>query len=423
MSTLTMQQPSVYSSFEKARIKFRDEFSKGIKPVDSRQPIPDELAKKMVQELIDLEVPKDALIGIFDAFLILSTHLKETGYTNLVLLENSHKNLTNAQETYYNNVQNICEKSNIKYYVPPLNNYGRCNMQFDVIIGNPPYQSDKKSGNKRGSGYEALWHEFSKKAFDLAKKGAIVSLITPESAFTGSEKFTSLLSGKNSKVDLDYVEFGLKNKFKGVSINICRWICKNNYTQGHLTNIDNRSFDAKKVFKIYSNDIIQQIVDTLVSYSGKKMSFSVSGQYNYASVSDKLKKTGRDPSQAKNISLMKTDIHKYKLIDNGVVKYAPIIHGNDYETPRVFLSRLKNPYIVQVDDCAMNTESTLVMHFNTIEDANKICHILDDQLTRKVVSLFCSNGRISGGDMSQLPTVHLSEVLSPEQLSYIQSQL
>ena len=30
MSTLTMQQPSVYSSFEKARIKFRDEFSKGI---------------------------------------------------------------------------------------------------------------------------------------------------------------------------------------------------------------------------------------------------------------------------------------------------------------------------------------------------------------------------------------------------------
>ena len=44
-----MQQPSVYSSFEKARIKFRDEFSKGIKPVDSRQPIPDELAKTMVQ--------------------------------------------------------------------------------------------------------------------------------------------------------------------------------------------------------------------------------------------------------------------------------------------------------------------------------------------------------------------------------------
>ena len=100
-----MQQPSVYSSFEKARYKFRDELKKGIKPVDSRQPIPDELAKTMVQELIDLEVPKNALIGIFDAFLILSTHLKEAEYTNLVLLENSHKNLTNTQEKYYNNIR------------------------------------------------------------------------------------------------------------------------------------------------------------------------------------------------------------------------------------------------------------------------------------------------------------------------------
>lgn len=415
-----MQQLSVYES---ARIKFRDEFKKGITPVDGRQPIPDELAKTMVRELIDLEVPKDALIGIFDAFLILSTHLKEVRYTNLVLLENTHNNLSNAQETYYNNVQNICEKSGIKYYVPPMNNYGRCNMKFDVIIGNPPYQSDKVSGNKRGSGYEALWYEFSKKAFDLAKKGAIISLITPESAFTGSEKFTSLLSGKKSKVDLDYVEFGLKDKFKGISINICRWISKNNYTPGYLSNIGDRHFDAKTVFKIYNNSIVQQIVDTLVSYKGNKINFSVSGQYNYAAVSDKLKKTGHDPAQAKDISLVKTDTHKYKLIDNGVVKYTSIIHGNDYGTPRVFLSRLKNPYIVQVDDYAMNTESTLVMHFSTIEDANKIYHILDDQLTRKVISLFCSNGRISGGDISQLPTDHLSEVLSSEQLAYIQSQL
>ena len=134
----------IQSVYDKARYKFRDEFKKGIKPVDGRQPIPDELAKEMIQELIDLKVPKSALIGIFDAFLILSTHLKEAGYTNLVLLENSHNNLTNVQEKYYNNIQNICEKSGIKYYVPLRNNYGRCDMKFDVIIGNPPYQDVKE---------------------------------------------------------------------------------------------------------------------------------------------------------------------------------------------------------------------------------------------------------------------------------------
>ena len=169
MSTIMMQQLSVY---ELARIKFRDEFKKGITPVDGRQPIPDELAKTMVQELIDLEVPKDALIGIFDAFLILSTHLKEVGYTNLVLLENTHNNLSNAQEMYYNNVQNICEKSGIKYYVPPMNNYGRCNMKFDVIIGNPPYQN---TNNNKGSG-NTLWNLFVETALNvwLVNKGYLL---------------------------------------------------------------------------------------------------------------------------------------------------------------------------------------------------------------------------------------------------------
>ena len=76
----------------------------------------------------------------FDTFMILSTHLKEAGYTNLVLLENLHKNLTSLQTEYYNAVKQVCENSNIKYYVPPMNNYSRCEMDFDVIIGNPPFR-------------------------------------------------------------------------------------------------------------------------------------------------------------------------------------------------------------------------------------------------------------------------------------------
>ena len=49
------------SPFEKARIKFRDSFKRGIKPVDGRQPITDELALEMIEQL---DVPKDAVIGL-----------------------------------------------------------------------------------------------------------------------------------------------------------------------------------------------------------------------------------------------------------------------------------------------------------------------------------------------------------------------
>ena len=154
----------------RARTKFRDDFyKKGIKPVDGRQPIPDEIALAMIQEL---DVDKDALIGVYDAFLILSTHLKEQGFTNIVVLENVHKNLTPSQEKYYDSVKSVCDNSGIKYYVPPMNNYNRCDMKFDVILGNPPYKGQ-------------LHLEFLKLALE---KSDYVSLIHPSGWLTRTEK-------------------------------------------------------------------------------------------------------------------------------------------------------------------------------------------------------------------------------------------
>ena len=411
---------TMISKFEAARIKFRDSFKKGIKPVDGRQPIPDELAIAMIQEL---NFPKDALIGVYDAFLILSTHLKEAGYTNIVLLENDHRGLTSAQEQYYNKVKTVCEKSGIIYYVPPMNNYNRCDMDFDVIIGNPPYQNDKESGNKRGSGYKALWYEFSKQSINMLKDGGIISFITPESAFSGSDKFTSLLSGKNTKVDLDYVEFNLKSQFKGINQDICRWIARKSYTLGHLTEVNGQRIDVKNVFKVYKDPTVQNIINTLTSYDGDKLSFSVSGQYNFAGVRAALKKSGQDPELAKDFTDQPTDSHQYKLIDNGKVKYTSVKYGSDYNKPRVFVSRMKNPYVVNVDDAAYNTESTLVMYFDTIEEAQNVADILNSDIARKIIMTMCSNGRVSGGDISQLPSIPFEEVLTADQLSYIQSQL
>ena len=217
---------TMISKFEAARIKFRDSFNKGIKPVDSRQPIPDELALAMIQEL---NVPKDALIGVFDAFLILSTHLKERGYTNIVLLENDHRGLTSAQEQYYNKVKALCEKSGIKYYVPPRNNYNRCDMKFDVIIGNPPYQNTKEHGSIKGSGKSPLWSQITKTSLSLLKEDGILCFITPDTIVTGSDELTSDYIGPNRKFDLTYLDFSVNDVFK-VGIKICRTVIRNSIT-------------------------------------------------------------------------------------------------------------------------------------------------------------------------------------------------
>lgn len=405
------------------REALRNYYQQGIKPVDGRQPIPEELAQQMVKNLKDSGVSSDALIGVHDTFLTLTLTLQEHGFSNIVVLESEHSNLTSAQKKYYNTIEQGCEKIGIKYYVPPMNNYGRCDMKFDVIIGNPPYQNDKVSGNKRGSGYKALWYEFAKQSINMLKDGGIISFITPESAFSGSDKFTSLLSGKDTKVDLDYVEFNLKSQFKGINQDICRWIARKSYTLGHLTEVNGQRIDAKNVFKVYKDSTVQNIINILTSYDGDKLSFSVSGQYNFAGVRSFLKKTGQNLELANDLTDQPTDSHQYKLIDNGKVKYTSVKYGSDYNKPRVFVSRMKNPYVVDVDDAAYNTESTLVMYFDTIEEAQKVADILNSDIARKIIMTMCSNGRISGGDISQLPSVPFEEVLTADQLSYIQSQL
>ena len=192
---------------------------------------------------------------------------------------------------------------------------------------------------------------------------------------------------------------------------------------GHLTEVNGQRIDVKNVFKVYKDPTVQNIINTLTSYDGDKLSFSVSGQYNFAGVRAALKKSGQDPELAKDFTDQPTDSHQYKLIDNGKVKYTSVKYGSDYNKPRVFVSRMKNPYVVNVDDAAYNTESTLVMYFDTIEEAQNVADILNSDIARKIIMTMCSNGRVSGGDISQLPSIPFEEVLTADQLSYIQSQL
>ena len=422
MSTLTMQQSSVYSQFEEARIKFRDEFSKGIKPVDGRQPIPDELAKEMIQELIDLEVPKSALIGIFDAFLILSTHLKEAGYTNLVLLENSHNNLTNTQEKYYNNVQNICEKTGIKYYVPTMNNYDRCNMKFDVIIGNPPYQSDNGGGSYRGSTTNPLWWQITKISLSLLKKDGILSFITPTNILNGGDSFTKLFLGKDRKYDLVRVDFSANDHFK-VGIPICRWISKNRKTVNNKIEVaDGRVINSSCVNYISQDKIFDEILQTLINYDCDKLRFNQSNSYDYRSVAHTLKKSDLPEEWAKDLKQIQDVVYCYPVNINGKIKYSRV-EWKYNGTWRLFIAKMQNPLKVEINKEWEADGSTFTMPFTSEDDALRTQNYLTNPLYLWIIEKTRVSGRVNGTTISKFPNAPIEEVLSPEQLSYIQSQL
>jgi len=197
------------------REALRNYYQQGIKPVDGRKPIPEDLALLMVQELKDNNVPVDALIGVHDTFLTLTLTLIEYGFTNIVLMENIHKNLTSLQEKYYNTIEKACDKIGVTYYVPPMNNYNRCDMDFGVIIGNPPYQGGSEA--KRW----VIWHQFLELALTQSNH---VSYVIPAS-ITSPGKMWNMI-----RKNLVSIDFTVGEHFKGIGSTFCRIVVDKNFS-------------------------------------------------------------------------------------------------------------------------------------------------------------------------------------------------
>ncbi len=409
------------SKYEVARYSFRKNFSEGIKPVDGRQPIPDELALQMIQELEDFGVTKDSLIGVHDAFLILTTHLIEAGYRNIVVLESYHGSLTEAQEKYYNSIKSVCGNSGIKYYIPPSNNYSRCDMRFDVIIGNPPYQSSNGPGSQRGSATNPLWWEFTKISLNLLKPDGILSYITPINIVSGGDTFTELVIGKDRQYDLNYVDFGADDYFK-VGVPICRWIATNSKTSGNQVSVsDGRVLDADKTFKITKDSKLDEILETLFNHPAEKLNFNVSNAFDYRAVATHLKNQGLPPEWAKDIELTQSETHCYPVNINGKIKYSRAkFKGNG--TWRVFYPQLQQPTQITVDNVAEAAPSTFTMVFDNEQDARRTYEYLISPIYQWVIDQTRVSGRVTR-IISNFPNAPIESVLSPEQISYVQSHL
>ncbi len=103
--------------------------------VDDRPAMPDHLCQKLVQSLLNDNIPKDARIGVVDSTPSLILHLKEAGFTNLTLLDiKAVKVLRKKDRNWLTQVKSLYDCNNIR-----VADFMAETSRFDVVIGNPPY--------------------------------------------------------------------------------------------------------------------------------------------------------------------------------------------------------------------------------------------------------------------------------------------
>ena len=115
------------------------------------------------------------------------------------------------------------------------------NMKFDVVVGNPPYESATADGRKDQA--NNLWSKFTKKAFEIVKKDGVVAFVTPTSWLSPA---ADIGKGKNGirfirdyfqKLSVVYMNINECAKHFSVGSTFSYFVVKNTETTAFKTEI------------------------------------------------------------------------------------------------------------------------------------------------------------------------------------------
>ena len=273
-------------------------------------------------------------------------------------------------------------------------------MNFDIIIGNPPYQENTGGGtsinNENGNGAKALYPRFIELAWNLCRSGAIAFII-PARWFTGGQGLGNFTCEMLNNKHIKQITFYPNSKD----------IFSNNSIAGgivHYTEFRNKQFSEVE-YKVISKNNINTSMRKLNSYD-------IFIKDNVAlDILEKIKTTDTMDYLVQPVDLYKVPTY-YRGTQGGYGNMKCITSAGEFdyagdkliETYRVYVSTITNEHANEPDkdgqykilaksgilepNMICSASYVVIGEFNNKDDALKLLHWIRSKLVRFILLQF-----------------------------------